>query len=203
MTRIAILGSTNGTSCQLLIERIRSKTLPNVELVFMLSNRKNAGILQRAKDNNIKGIHIPSKGKKREEYDREVDGLLVEHNIDLVLLIGYMKFLSSWFVNKWLNKVMNVHPSLLPAFSGKMDLDIHQEVLKRGCKVSGATLMFIDEGADTGPIISQRITYVEPVDTPKTLKDKVQNLEKEMLVEAVEWWRDGKICINGNLVRII
>ncbi len=203
MIRIAILGSTNGTSSQLLIERITSKTLSGINLVFMLSNRKNAGILQRAKDNNIKSIYIPSKGKKREEYDREVDSLLVEHRIDLVLLIGYMKFLSSWFVNKWLNKVMNVHPSLLPAFSGKMDLDIHEEVLKRGCKVSGATLMFIDEGADTGPIISQRTTNVELVDTPKTLKAKVQNLEKEMLVEAVEWWRDGRICINGNLIKII
>ena len=203
MIRVAILGSTNGTSSQLLINRIKSNTLPGVELSLIISNRKHAGILKRAKQYNIKYIYLSGKGKEREEYDREIDKLLLEHRVDLVLLIGYMKFMSSWFVNKWINKVMNIHPSLLPSFSGKMDLDIHEEVLKRGCKVSGATLMFIDEGADTGPIISQRITYVEPVDTPKTLKDKVQNLEKEMLVEAVEWWRDGKICINGNLIGIM
>jgi len=202
MIHVAILGSTNGTSSQLLINRIKSNTLPGVELSLIISNRKHAGILKRAKQYNIKYIYLSGKGKEREEYDREIDKLLLEHRVDLVLLIGYMKFMSSWFVNKWINKVMNIHPSLLPAFSGKMDLDIHEEVLKRGCKVSGATLMFIDEGADTGPIISQRVVNIELSDTITTLKAKVQNLEKEMIVDGVEWWRDGKIHINGNQITI-
>ena len=200
--RIAILGSTNGTSSQLLLNQYSSGNIDNIEIPLILSNRKNAGILEKAKIHNINAVYLPSKNKIREEYDREVDTLLTENNIELLLLIGYMKFMSPWFVDKWLNKVMNIHPSLLPAFAGGMDINVHQAVLDRGCKVTGASLMFIDHGADTGPIISQRVVPVEDGDTQNTLKQKVQAKEKEMILEAVLLWRDGRISVENTHVKI-
>ena len=201
-SRVAILGSTNGTSSQLLLDKYNAGKLDGVEIVFIFSDRKKAGILERATKNNIKGIYFPSKNVTRLDYDKQIDQLLVNNNIDLVLLIGYMKLMSPWFVNKWLNKVMNIHPSLLPAFAGGMDLNVHEAVLQRGCKLTGVSLMFIDEGADTGPIISQRITVVENDDTPDTLKAKVQTLEKEMILDAVLLWANGKIRMEGTIVKI-
>jgi len=138
----------------------------------------------------------------REEYNKEVDKLLQEHNIELVLLIGYMKLMSSWFVKKWLNKVMNIHPSLLPKYAGGMDKGVHETVLENKDKLTGASLIFIDEGADTGPIILQKEVNVSEDETVDTLKEKVQIAEQEIIIKGIELFRDGKITIEGNKVHI-
>ncbi len=114
-----------------------------------------------------------------------------------------MKLMSSWFVQKWLNKVMNIHPSLLPKYAGGMDLNVHEEVLKNKDKVSGPTLIFIDEGADTGPIILQKEVNVKEGETVDTLKEKVQKAEQEIIIEGIELFRDKKIKVEGNKITII
>ncbi len=154
MINIAVLASTNATDMQAVIDAIESKTL-DANISIVISNKKDSFALERAKKQNIKSIFLDPKGKTRDEYDKEIDKTLQEEKISLILLIGYMKLISPWFVKKYENKVMNIHPSLLPAYAGGMDLNVHEEVLKRGCKITGTTLMFIDEGADTGPIILQ------------------------------------------------
>lgn len=200
---IAVLGSTKGTDLQVVIDAIESGKLKNAKISFVLSNKNEAYILERAKKHNLKAIFLDPKGKTREEYDSEVDKLLVSHKVELVLLIGYMKLMSSEFVNKWLNKVMNIHPSLLPAFAGGMDLNVHEEVLKRGCKISGPSLIFIDEGADTGPIILQQTVHIENGETVDTLKEKVQKAEGEILIKGIELFRDKKLKVEGKKVHIL
>lgn len=202
MLNVAVLGSTRGTDLQAIIDAIGAKKI-DANVSFVLSDKKDAYILERAKKQDIKAIFLDPKGKKREEYDKEVDKLLEENNVELVLLIGYMKLMSSWFVNKWLNKVMNIHPSLLPAFAGGMDKGVHKAVLERGCKVTGASLIFIDEGADTGPIILQKVVNVEDHDTEDSLKEKVQKAEQDILVEGVSLFSQGKLKVDGKRVSIL
>lgn len=151
----------------------------------------------------MKAIFLDPKGKEREDYDKEVDKLLKEHNVELVLLIGYMKIMSSWFVNKWLNKVMNIHPSLLPKYAGGMDKGVHEAVLEAGDKVTGASLIFIDEGADTGPIILQKEVDVVEGETVDSLKEKVQKAEQEIIIKGIELFRDGKLKVEGRIVHIL
>src|SRR3989338_2308173 len=113
-----------------------------------------------------------------------------------------MKLMSSWFVSKYKNKVMNIHPSLLPAFAGDMDLNVHRAVLERGCKLTGASLIFINEGPDTGPIIMQKAVEVNEDDGEESLKIKVQEAEQELLLEAIPLYFAGKIVVTGKKVNI-
>jgi phosphoribosylglycinamide formyltransferase-1 len=131
-----------------------------------------------------------------------VDRLLTENRVNLVLLIGYMKLMSSWFVKKWRNKVMNIHPSLLPMFAGGMDKNVHEQVLEYGCKVTGCSLIFIDEGADTGPIILQKAVYIDEGETVDSLKQKVQIAEQEIIIKGIELFRDKKIEVVGRKVKL-
>lgn len=200
--KIAVLGSTRGTDLQAVIDAIESGSLKDVEISFVLSNKEDAYILERARKHNLKAIFLDGKGKEREEFDREVDKLLVDEGIELVLLIGYMKLMSSWFVQKWLNKVMNIHPSLLPKYAGGMDKGVHETVLENKDKITGCSLIFIDEGADTGPIILQREVVVDEGETVDSLKEKVQKAEMEVIIKGIELYRDGKITVEGNKVHI-
>jgi phosphoribosylglycinamide formyltransferase-1 len=200
---IAVLGSTRGTDLQAVIDAIESKKLKDINISFVLSNKEDAFILERAKKHNLNAIFLDSKDKGREEYDKEVDKLLVEHKVELVLLIGYMKLMSNWFVDKWRNKVMNIHPSLLPAFAGGMDKGVHEEVLEYGCKVAGASLIFIDEGADTGPVIQQKCVKVEEDETIESLKEKIQKAEQEIIIKGIELYRDNKLKVEGRIVHIL
>jgi len=201
--KIAVLGSTKGIDLQAVIDAMESGSLKGVEISFVLSDKKDAYILERAKKHNLKAIFLDSEGKDREDYDKEVDKLLVEHDVELVLLIGYMKLMSSWFVQKWLNKVMNIHPSLLPKYAGGMDKGVHETVLENKDKVTGCSLIFIDEGADTGPIILQKEVKVDENETVDSLKEKVQKAEQEVIIKGIELYRDGKIKVKGNKVNIL
>lgn len=201
--KIAILGSTRGTDLQDVIDGVESKKLKDVEISFVLSNKEDAYILKRAKKHKLKAIFLDPKGKEREEYDKEIDMLLQEHKVELVLLIGYMKLMSSWFVNKWLNKVMNIHPSLLPMFAGGMDKGVHATVLEYGCKVTGCSLIFIDEGADTGPVILQKAVDIDEGETVESLKEKVQKAEQEIIIKGIELFRDEKLKVEGRIVHIL
>ena len=188
---------------QAIINAIESGKLKNVEISAVISNKKDAGILERARKHDIAAVFIDSSGKSREDFDKEIIRILEEKGVGLVLLIGYMRFISKPFVEKYRNKIMNIHPSLLPAFAGGMDRNVHQAILENGCKVTGCTLHFVDEGADTGPIVVQKAAKVEEDDTVDTLKEKVQKLEGEALIEAIELFRDKKIRIKGRVVHIL
>lgn len=200
MINIAVLGSTKGTDLQAIIDATEAKKI-DAKISFVLSNKKDAYILERAKKHNIKAIFLDPNNKTKEEYDKEIDNLLQEHKVELVLLIGYMKLISSWFVQKWLNKVMNIHPSLLPKYAGGIDTNIHEKVLKNKDKETGCSLIFIDEGADTGPIIFQKAVSVED-DTVDSLKQKVQKAEQEVLLKGIELFAQGEIKVKNNEVII-
>ncbi len=193
--KIAVLGSTNGTDLQALIDH----QIP-VELV--ISNKKNAGILERAKKDGYPVLFISAQDKTREEFDREVMKVLKAKEINLILLIGYMRYLSAEFVNQYRNQIMNIHPSLLPAFAGRMDKNVHEEVLKSGVKTTGCTLHFVDEGADTGPIILQKEVAVEENETVDSLKAKVQKAEQEIILEGIELFADSRLEVKNGLVNI-
>jgi phosphoribosylglycinamide formyltransferase-1 len=198
---IGVLASTKATDLQAVIDAIQAKQL-NSKISVVISNKGDAYALERAKKHNIEAVFINSKDKEREDFDREVNDVLEKYDVDLILAIGYMRILSGWFVNKWKNKIMNIHPSLLPAFAGGMDKDVHTEVLKAGVKETGCTLHFVTEEVDSGPIIMQKKVDVAENETIESLKAKVQKAEQEVIVKALKLYDEGKMKVEGSKVVI-
>lgn len=201
MIRLGVLASTRATDLQAIIDAIDDKKL-NAVISVVISNKADAYALERAKNHRVKAIFVDSKGKDRDSYDKEIAGILDKHGVDLILLIGFMRFLSPWFVNKYKNKIMNVHPSLLPKYGGGMDMDVHAEVLKNKEKETGATLHFVDENVDAGPIIMQKQVKIEKDDNVESLKNKVQKAEQEIIIKAISLFEKGKIKVENNKVKI-
>jgi len=193
-THLAILGSTNGTDLFAVYKAVQSGELDAV-IDVVISNKADAGILEKAKNWGLNYKYIEPAGlpgeaqRNREEFDKKILTELKKYSIDLVLLIGYMLILSPVLVRAYKNKILNVHPSLLPKFAGGMDSDVHTQVIKAGEKETGCTIHIVDEGVDTGPIVLQKKCSVEPTDTPETLKQKVQKLEGETFVEVIKNWK--------------
>ena len=187
---------------QAIIEAIGNGTL-DAKIAVVISDKEQCYALERARKHNIPAVFLNPKGKTREEYDQEVSAIIEEYHVEFILLIGYMKLMGDWFVKHYKNRVINVHPSLLPAFAGGMDLNVHRAVLERGCKYTGCSIIFIDEGADTGPIILQKIVEVLDDDTPDTLKERVQRAEQEALLEAIPLYFSGKLQVEERTVRIL
>ncbi|MBO3839908.1 MAG: phosphoribosylglycinamide formyltransferase [Thermoproteota archaeon] len=201
LLRIGILASTRATDMEAILKAIKSGRL-KAEIVCVISNRKDAYALERARQNGIEAIFLDPKGKDPAEYDREVATELERRSVDLVLLIGYNRYLSQQFINKFRNRIMNIHPSLLPAFPG-WDINVHRAVLEYGVKVTGCTLHFVDEKMDAGPIIIQKVVEVREDDTEETLKKRVQEAEGEALVEGIQLFQEGRILVEGRKVRIL
>ncbi len=185
MIRLGILGSTRGTNLQALINAIEKKTL-DASIEMVISNKESAYILNRAKTQGLSARYIPVNGLTREQYDAELSAALKASQVDLVVLIGYMRLLSADFVKTWQHRVINVHPSLLPAFAGKMDLDVHQAVLDAGHQQTGCSIHYVTEEVDAGPLLVQKTCPVLAGDTAETLKQRVQALEGEALIEAIK-----------------
>jgi len=176
----------------------------NAKVSVLISNKKDAYCMERARKHSIPAVFIdPKKFPSREEFDKEAIKELEKRKVELVLLIGYMRFLSKPFIEKYKNKVMNIHPSLLPAFAGGMDKDVHQEVLDAGVEVSGCTLHFATEELDSGPIILQKEVRISGNETVDSLKEKVQKAEQEVLVKAIKLFGEGKIKVEGEKVKIL
>lgn len=182
---IAVLGSTRGTDLQVIIDATTQGTLA-VSIDIIISDKPDAYILTRARDHGIPAFFIDPKGKSRTEFDAELISVLEEYPIDAIVLIGYMRILSTQFIDRYKDRILNVHPSLLPAFSGGMDMNVHEAVLKSGIKETGCTVHLVDEGVDTGKILLQKKCAVLPNDTPESLKTRVQALEGEALVEILQ-----------------
>ena len=185
MIRLGVLGSTNGTDLQAILDAVSAGEL-DADVAVVFSNRTGAYILERAEINNVSAFFISHKGKKREEFDGEITAVLKEHSVDLVLLIGFMRILSPEFCRAWQDKILNVHPSLLPKYAGGMDINVHEEVLKNKDTETGCTIHFVNEVVDAGPILIQKKCNVDPDDTVDSLKTKVQTLEGEAFIEAIK-----------------
>lgn len=198
MLKIGILASTNGTDLPALFDA----KISGAEFSCLLTNIENCGAREKAKKWGIPDFFITAKGRTREEFDREAVTLLREKEIDLVLLIGFMRILSPYFVENFPNAILNVHPSLLPAFAGGMDSDVHAEVLKKGCKVSGATVHFVSAAVDEGPIALQKCVPIAYGETAQSLKEKIQKVEQALLISAVKLFRDGGFEFIDHIVKI-
>ncbi len=185
MIKLGVIGSTNGTDLQVILDAIGSGKL-NAEVSVVLSNQKNAYILERAENHNVPVVFTSHKGKSRKEFDAELTAVLQEHGVTLVLLIGFMRILSAEFCRRWQDRLLNVHPSLLPKYAGGLDTNVHEEVLKNGDAETGCTIHFVTDEVDGGPILIQKECNVEAHDTVETLKTKVQKLEGEAFIEAIQ-----------------
>lgn len=184
MIKLGVLGSTRGTALQGVIDAINTKTL-DARIELIISNKSDAIILERAKTHQIKNLFVNAKGLSREHYDQRVSALFKEHQVDFILLVGYMRILSPGFIQDWQDKILNVHPSLLPAFAGLMDTAVHQAVLDSGAKETGCTIHLVNDIVDGGKILLQKHCSVETKDTAESLKQKVQALEQMAFVEVV------------------
>jgi formyltetrahydrofolate-dependent phosphoribosylglycinamide formyltransferase len=188
--RIGILGSTRGTDMSAVVEGIAQRNL-NASVVITASDRKRAGILERARGYGIPAEWVSTRDLEghrleREEFDRKINALLRTHRADLVLLIGYMRIASPWFCSQWEKRMVNVHPSLLPDFAGGMDSDVHTAVIESGRTQTGCTVHLVTAQVDEGPVLLQKRCRVFPEDTPETLKQRVQKLEGDALLEVIE-----------------
>lgn len=182
--RVAVLISGGGTNLQAIIDRLAEGELPHVELALVASSRKNAGGLDRAERAGIKHVYI---GK--ENFEQDLIKLLDEHEIDIIVLAGFLKILSSDFVSRYPDRIINVHPSLIPSFCGDgfYGLRVHEAALEYGVKVTGATVHFVNEVTDGGKIIAQRAVDVKDGDTPEILQRRVmEEAEWKLLPAAVE-----------------
>lgn len=182
--KLGVLGSTKGTDLQAILDAIKEGEL-EAEVAVVISNRKKAYILERAKNHQVPAFFISHKGKEREAFDREMTAVLKQHGVDLILLIGFMRILSAEFCRVWQGRVLNVHPSLLPKYAGSMDTNVHEAVIKNGDPETGCTIHLVTAEVDRGPIVLQKKCSVEPHDTPETLKAKVQKLEGEAFIEVL------------------
>lgn len=192
--RIAVLASTRGTDLQAIIDEIKAGRL-KCELACVLSNVKNCHALERAQAQGFKTYFIDPRKKSRIEFDREMAKILEAEKIDLVVLVGYMRILTPFFISKFKNRIINVHPALIPKYCGKdfYGKSVHEAVLRNNEKETGMTIHFVEEGVDTGSIILQKTCPVQPEDTAETLKKRVQALEREWYPKVIQMFASGKL----------
>ncbi|MGA7221850.1 MAG: phosphoribosylglycinamide formyltransferase [Candidatus Acidiferrales bacterium] len=195
--RIGVLLSGRGSNFEALADGIASGRIPNSEIAIVLSNREGAPGIEKARARGIPAQVIPSKGLEREAYDKLVVAALREKNVDLVCLAGYMRLLSPHFVAAFPNRILNIHPSLLPAFPG---LESQRQALEHGAKFSGCTVHFVDENLDAGPIVLQACVPIEDQDTPDTLAARILREEHRIYTQAVRIVLEGRYRIEGRRV---
>ena len=194
MQRLGILLSGRGSNFMAIAEAIREGRLPGAEIAVVLSNLPDAAGLKIARELGLTAIAIPSAGRKRAEHEAEMIAVLQQHRVDLVCLAGYMRIISPEFVRAFPNRILNIHPALLPAFPG---LDAQTQVLEYGAKVSGCTVHFVDEAVDHGAIILQRVVPVLDQDTAESLSARILEQEHIAYPEAIARVLSGKYHLLG------
>ncbi len=198
---LGILASTKGTDMQAVIQAIEAGEL-SAEIACVVSNKPGNLALERAKRHGIEAIFLnPKRFDSKKAFDQHLVKILQEKGVELVLLIGYNKFLTGPFLEAFKNRAMNIHPSLLPAFKG-WDKDVHQEVLDSGVKVSGCSLFFVTEDPDAGPTILQKCVPVEENETVDSLKEKVQKAEQKTILRGIKLFAEGRLKVEGNKVHV-
>jgi phosphoribosylglycinamide formyltransferase-1 len=197
MKRIGVLLGGRGSNFEALAESVAAGRIPNAEIAIVISNKLDARGLERAKARGIATRLIPSKGLEREAYDRQVAAVLHEYKVDLICLAGYMRLLSPYFVAEFPQRILNIHPSLLPSFPG---LESQKQALDYGVKVAGCTVHFVDENLDAGPIIVQAVVPVQDTDDEHALSERILKEEHLIYTEAVKIILEGKFEIVGRRV---
>jgi phosphoribosylglycinamide formyltransferase 1 len=195
--RIGVLLSGRGSNFEALADSVATGRLPGAGIAVVVSNREGAPGIEKAKERGIAARVIPSKGLEREAFDRQVVAVLHEHKVDLVCLAGYMRLLSPFFVASFPNRILNIHPSLLPSFPG---LESQRQALEYGVKFAGCTVHFVDENLDAGPIVLQATVPVRDDDTEETLASRILAEEHRIYTEAVRIVLEGKYKIVGRRV---
>jgi len=195
--RIGVLLSGRGSNFEALADSVAAGRIPDAEIAVAVSNREGAPGIDRARARGIETRVIPSKGLQREEHDRLVAAALEERRVDLVCLAGYMRLLSPYFIQKFPQRILNIHPSLLPAFPG---LEAQRQAHEYGVKFTGCTVHFVDENLDAGPIVAQAVVSVRDDDTPETLAARILTEEHRLYTEAVRLVLSGKFRIEGRRV---
>jgi phosphoribosylglycinamide formyltransferase-1 len=201
--RVAVLASGRGSNLQAIIDAIETGRV-QAQIVAVISNKKDAIALERARKHGLSDIFVdpkPYAGRpdSREAYDRSLLEILQQHEVELVLLAGYMKIVTTVLVNAYANRMMNIHPSLLPSFPG---LDVQKKAIDWGCKLAGCTVHFVTEGVDEGPIIIQAAVPILDDDTPETLAARILVQEHKIYPRAVQLFAEGRLRVDGRRVLI-
>lgn len=201
--RVAVLASGRGSNLQALIDAIEAGQV-QARIVAVISNKKEAVALERARKHGLKDLFVdpkPFAGRpdSREAYDRSLLEVLQQHEVELVLLAGYMKIVTTVLVNAYANRMMNIHPSLLPAFPG---LEVQKKAIDWGCKLAGCTVHFVTEGVDEGPIIIQAAVPILDADTPENLAARILVQEHRIYPRAVQLFAEGRLGVDGRRVFI-
>ncbi len=196
MKKLGILLSGRGSNFEAIADSVDAGRI-DAEIAVVISNKPNATGLERARKRDVPAVFIASKGLQREEYDRQVVALLRERKVDLVCLAGFMRLVSAYFVAEFRNRILNVHPSLLPSFPG---LESQKQALDYGVKLTGCSVHFVDEHLDAGPIIRQAVVTVTDDDTEETLSARILKEEHRIYTEAINLVLSGKFRIMGRRV---
>jgi len=195
--RIGVLLSGRGSNLEALAESTNAGRIPGAEIAVVISNHEGAAGIDRARERKIPALVIPSKGLEREAYDRLVVAALRERGVELVCLAGFMRLLSPYFIAAFHNRILNIHPSLLPSFPG---LEAQRQALEYGVRYAGWTVHFVDENLDAGPIVLQAVVPVLDDDTPETLSARILKEEHRIYSEAVRIVLEGRFRIEGRRV---
>lgn len=207
MLNVVVLVSGGGTNLQAIIDAVESGAITNAQIVGVISNNKKAYALERAKKHGIYATCIsPKDYEEREEFNRQLVHAIDELNADLVVLAGYLVVIPPSMIEKYRNHIINIHPSLIPSFcgTGYYGLKVHEAALERGVKVVGATVHFVDEGTDTGPILLQKAVEVQKGDTAQALQRRVmEQAEWKILPEAIDLIANGKVKVEDGRTVIL
>lgn len=206
MLKLAVLVSGGGTNLQAIIDGIETETITNAAINVVISNNKNAYALERAKNHGIEAKAIsPKDYETRDAFNEALYQELIDRKIDLIVLAGCLVVIPEKIIKAFENRIINIHPSLIPSFcgTGYYGLKVHEKALERGVKVSGATVHFVDEGTDTGPIIDQKAVYVQEDDTPEVLQRRImEQAEWIIMPKAIDDIANGRIqVVDGKVVR--
>ncbi len=196
--RVGVLASGRGTDFQSIVDAVERGDL-DVKIAVMVCNNRDAPVIDRAERHGIPWRYIDHRGKSRREFEEEVAAVLKEVEVDLVVFAGFMRIVTSYFIDQFRNRIINIHPSLLPSFPGT---HAQKDAVEWGVRVSGCTIHFVDESVDSGPIIFQKAVPVEPDDDPETLADRILEEEHAALPYVIRAISEGRVRVEGRRVRI-
>lgn len=207
MLNVVVLVSGGGTNLQAIIDAVESGAITNTKITGVISNNKNAYALERAKNHGVRGLCVsPKEYASREEFNEKFMETVDELKPDLIVLAGFLVVIPSAMIEKYRNRIINIHPSLIPSFCGTgfYGLKVHEAALARGVKVVGATVHFVDEGTDTGPIILQKAVEVQQGDTPEMLQRRVmEQAEWKIMPQAIDLIANGRVKVEDGKVKIL
>ncbi len=204
MIKLAVLASGRGTDLQSVIDASEKNEI-DAKVVVVISDRENAFALERAKKHGIDACFVNPENKNREEHEKEVSEIIDKYSVDLIVLAGYLRMLTPYFISNYRNRIINIHPALLPFFGGKgmYGEKVHKAVLDSGMKITGCSVHFVDESIDGGPIIIQKAVEVKDDDTVETLASRVLEEEHKILPEAIQLFAEKRLKIEGKKVRVL